>query len=239
MNNPKTIISLCDYSGTWSRPYDEAGYRVFQVDIKLDPENVCGFCGYRPLPEGVGIYGCPNCEGDLEAEDWDNTTRLALTVQEVLAMVDQIDPVYGILMAPPCTHFSLSGAQYWRQKDKDGRTAEGLAIVDACLSLVEVVRPRWWVLENPVGRLPQLRPNTLGQPRMYFDPCDYGDPYTKKTGLWGRFTPPLPLFIGGDWRVEPVEGSKMLRYGGNSERTKEQRSETPEGFAQAFFMANP
>jgi len=68
---------------------------------------------------------------------------------------------------------------------------------------------------------------------------DYGDPYTKKTGLWGRFTPPLPLFIGGDWRVEPVEGSKMLRYGGNSERTKEQRSETPEGFAQAFFMANP
>jgi len=25
--------------------------------------------------------------------------------------------VYGILAAPPCTDFSVSGAQYWKQKD--------------------------------------------------------------------------------------------------------------------------
>ena len=30
--------------------------------------------------------------------------------------------VYGVLAAPPCTHFSVSGAQYWKAKDSDGRT---------------------------------------------------------------------------------------------------------------------
>ncbi len=36
MNNSfKTILSLCDYSGAWSNPYREAGYKVIQVDLKL------------------------------------------------------------------------------------------------------------------------------------------------------------------------------------------------------------
>jgi|TARA_R100000501_G_C2548953_1_gene64445 superfamily I DNA and RNA helicase len=29
-----TIISLCDFTGEWSRPYKEAGYDVLQVDLK-------------------------------------------------------------------------------------------------------------------------------------------------------------------------------------------------------------
>jgi hypothetical protein len=32
---PKTILSLCDFSGRWSDPYREAGYDVIQIDIKL------------------------------------------------------------------------------------------------------------------------------------------------------------------------------------------------------------
>jgi hypothetical protein len=33
-NALKTILSLCDYSGRWSQPYEEAGYNVVRVDIK-------------------------------------------------------------------------------------------------------------------------------------------------------------------------------------------------------------
>jgi site-specific DNA-cytosine methylase len=33
-----------------------------------------------------------------------------------------IKDVHGILCAPPCTHFSVSGAQYWKQKDNNGKT---------------------------------------------------------------------------------------------------------------------
>lgn len=31
----KTILSLFDYSGHWSKPYKDAGYDVYQCDIKL------------------------------------------------------------------------------------------------------------------------------------------------------------------------------------------------------------
>ncbi len=34
----RLILSLCDYSGSWSAPYVEAGYRVVRVDL-VAPEN--------------------------------------------------------------------------------------------------------------------------------------------------------------------------------------------------------
>jgi hypothetical protein len=68
---------------------------------------------------------------------------------------------------------------------------------------------------------------------MYFNPCDYGDPWTKKTCLWGEFNQPVKT------PVEPTEGSKLWRmYGGKSDKTKMMRSITPPGFAQAFYEAN-
>jgi hypothetical protein len=142
-------------------------------------------------------------------------------------------PVYGILAAPPCTSFAVSGSQYWKAKDASGDTLAGLAVVDACLRIVTVTRPRFWALENPVGRLKYW----LGNPKMYFNPCDFGDPYTKKTCLWGHFNRPVKC------PVAPVracdQGSWIQRLGGKSEKTKTLRSITPAGFAKAFKDANP
>jgi hypothetical protein len=135
-------------------------------------------------------------------------------------------PVHGILAAPPCTVFANSGAR-WPRTREDYLAA--LSVVDACLRLVALCRPAWWALENPVGKLVRW----LGKPVMYFDPCDYGDPYTKRTALWGAFTPPART------PVAPTEGSRMLRFGGNRARTKRLRSATPLGFAKAFADANP
>lgn len=140
--------------------------------------------------------------------------------------------VHGILAAPPCTDFSGSGAQYWRAKDEDGRTAASLALIDKTLKIIEWTSPKWWALENPVGRLSKLRPQ-LGSP-WYFQPHWYGDPWTKKTGLWGTFNKELPRN-----NVEPDPQSWIMKLGGKSERTKELRSMTPLGFAKAFYLANP
>ncbi len=149
--------------------------------------------------------------------------------------------VYGILAAPPCDHFSVSGAQYWPAKDRDGRTADALSIVDACLDVIEFYKRscglQFWALENPVGRLRSLLANRLGIPRMTFNPCDYGDPYTKRTLLWGSFIPPKKN------PVEPIracsQGSWIQKLGGKSARTKMLRAVTPPGFAKAFFETNP
>src|SRR5689334_18789953 len=127
----RRVLSLCDYSGAWSKPYRDAGYEVVQVDLKL----------------GLDVR-----------------------------LLEHPGHVHGVLAAPPCTAFAGSGAQYWADKDADGRTLEGLALVDACLRIVATCRPQWWALENPVGRLRRW----LGPPRLAFDPCDYGDPYTKR-----------------------------------------------------------
>lgn len=185
LTGDRTILSLCDYSGAWSRPYRDAGYNVIQVDLKLNGD--------------VRLFRYPGA-------------------------------VHGILAAPPCTDFAVSGARWWKDKS-DEQLVQSLSIVDACIRLATVCDPEWWVLENPVGRLKDY----IGDPVMYFDPCDFGDSYTKKTALWGRFNTNLPRTP-----VEATEGSKMhLQYGGKSERTKELRSITPAGFAQAFFAANP
>jgi hypothetical protein len=222
-NSEKDIYDLCAGTGEWSRPYREAGYNVILVT----------------LPSGdVRLVECPN------RRPW------------------------GVLAAPVCTHFSGSGAQYWPQKDIDGRTLAALAISDACCRFVLASNPEgFWALENPVGRLRKW----LGPPVMIFNPCDYGeygkykcscgcefdyslgkygcpnclgeniailsDAYTKRTCLWGNFNRPKQR------PVQPVrvckQGSWVQKLGGSSERTKTLRSVTPQGFAKAFFEANP
>lgn len=149
-----------------------------------------------------------------------------------------IDEVHGILAAPPCTDFASSGAQYWGAKDADGRTQASLDLVYQVGRSIEFYQPKWWVLENPVGRLQKLIPD-LGKP-WYFQPWEFGDAYTKKTGLWGDFNREGLEELKTP--VEPVKacaaGSWLMQLGGKSERTKELRSETPQGFAQAFYEAN-
>lgn len=133
---------------------------------------------------------------------------------------------YGILIGAPCTHFAASGARWWRSKGKEA-ILEGLALVDASMRIVMVLQPKWWVLENPVGRLNRW----LGPPVMYFNPYDYGDPYTKKTCLWGNFNKPKKN------PVKPTEGSKMHLISPSPDRA-EKRAITPPGFAKAFFDSN-
>jgi site-specific DNA-cytosine methylase len=187
----KTILDLCGGTGSWSKPYKDAGYDVRVIT----------------MPE------------------WD--------VRKYQPPVD----VYGILAAPPCTHFSGSGARWWPEKDKDGRTLEDLEIATACLMLITRIKPKFWAIENPVGRLKRW----FGKPVMYFNPCDFGDPYTKKTCLWGEFKTPVKTPVEPEFMVASngKRFSKIHWYtGGKSVKTKEKRSITPQGFANAFFLAN-
>ena len=193
----KVILSLCDYSGRWSQPYRDAGYMVFQIDLKKGKD---------------------------------------------VRMLEKLDcEVHGILAAPPCTEFSSAGARWWKKKEEEQPQLlrDNIAIVDACLRSVVVYKPKWWVLENPVGRLQRW----IGKKNYTFQPHDFAgwlpedeqhdEQYTKETWLWGEFNEP------DEKSLPPVQGSKMwAKYGGKSERTKEMRSMTPKGFALAFFNAN-
>lgn len=238
----KTILSLFDYSGEWSKPFWDAGCNVIQWDMKI-------------------------------ADFMD--MNLIDSAEQALETFEDVD---GILAAVPCTHFAVSGAQYWKAKDQDGRTREAKQLVIRVLQLVDLFKPTdpeyegtfFWAIENPVGRLGKLFPE-LPEP-YYFHPHEFAghlnlspkdiswldeirnkngidltpeevdhiwkcNTYTKKTGLWGEFNNQLIKKP-----IEPckgsAQGSPTQRLGGKSDKTKELRSYTPAGFAKAFFEAN-
>jgi len=176
----RIILDLCGGTGSWGKPYRDAGYNVQTITL---PEDI------RMAPY----------EGE----------------------------VHGILAAPPCDHLAGSGARWWAGKG-DQALLDALSIADACLRLVTLCSPKWWCLENPVGRLSRY----YGKSVMTFQPYEYGDPYQKRTCLWGNFSQPKKT------PVEPTEGQKIWRMP-PSDKRKEMRSITPPGFAKAFFEANP
>lgn len=180
----------------------------------MDVENkiILDLCG------GTGAWSKPYADAGYDVR--------VITLPQDVRLYQPPPGVYGVLAAPPCTHLAGSGARWWKEKG-EAALLESLSIVDACLRIVVMWQPRFWALENPIGRLVQY----LGPPEMYFDPCDYGDPYTKKTCLWGEFVPPKKA------PVEPEKKNRIHYMSPGPERSK-LRSITPSGFAQAFFKAN-
>lgn len=140
--------------------------------------------------------------------------------------------VYGVLAAPPCTMFCRM--RMCRGRPSDEQFTEALAVVDGCLRIAAVTKPNFWALENPQGYLKEW----LGEPDLKFDPCEYGDPWTKRTWIWGNFTKPLKLFP-----VKPVDSLVKKHIKGSRSQSgiaknAVERSITPSGFAKAFFEAN-
>jgi len=64
---------------------------------------------------------------------------------------------------------------------------------------------------------------------MRFQPHEYGDPWAKLTYLWGHFSTALPRTP-----VPPSQHRRTTAMGSDV-----LRSQTPAGFARAFFEANP
>jgi len=145
--------------------------------------------------------------------------------------------VWGIVAAPPCEAFSLAANGHEHLSGPEKRAFDrGLEAVAGCLRVIALARPQWWALENPAGYLSRF----LGPARDIFEPCDFGDPWTKKTALWGAFEPPKrgpyvkPNGPGPHCVVCKTRPRKALNCSNPAHRAI-----TPAGFARAFFEANP
>lgn len=145
-------------------------------------------------------------------------------------MLDWLPPRADVVFAaffPPCTDLAVSGARWFRDKGL-GRVIRALQLFKRSVDLAELLGCPY-LIENPVSTVSSY----WRKPDHTFDPCDYGDPYTKKTCLWtgGGFVMPKTR------RVEPTLGSKMYSLPPSPDRAN-LRSATPPGFAQAVFLAN-
>lgn len=140
------------------------------------------------------------------------------------------DNVYGIIANPPCTMFSLA-----RTRAKTPRDIKGaLGIVTACLRIVHFTKPKFWVIENPMGLLRKY----LGQPKITIQPYWFGEHYSKRTDLWGDFNIPKfsPVRLTKDEIHAMKQNTRKLPDIGLS--VADRRAVAPKKFAQAFFDAN-
>lgn len=168
-------------------------------------------------------------------------------------------PIHGIIANPVCTEFSAAryGNTFGGGSRESSDPEAGMELVRECLRVINEAAPKWWAIENPATG--QLR-NYLGKPKFAYEPWQFGSAWTKRTGLWGDFHAPTPIY--GTWEEVPKlpiyarPGRKPsiaflhksafnlipeFRDSGMPAPTTdaELRSLCSQGFAHAFKAANP
>ena len=215
-NSQRVILSLFDETGEWAQPWIDAGYDVRAIDLKRDDVDIMDI-----------DYGWLLDMGFLEGPG-----------------------IWGIMAACPCQKFTGTSARDRKPvelggkprpskeggTDYIGETHASVDLVNQTLSIIDFLKPRFWALENPVGRIKDI----TGVPaaRLSFNPNNFGDPYTKKTQIYGNFNADLPTANVDPRKENGGEGSRTHSLGGKDELDGGLRSVTPEGFSYAFFMAN-
>lgn len=233
----KKAIFLFDYTGIMAKPWADAGYLCYCFD------------GQHPLGVTKGSH-----ENILNIGMWfDDSVKQHANFEDIRRIIaftgEDINFIFGF---PECTQLAVSGAAHFKSKRKQDPDFQFKA-----MELVYLVRDLGdelkcpWALENPVSVISSL----WRKPDYSFHPYEYGgylpaddrhpyygkyikprDAYPKKTCIWASSD-----FVMPEKRRVEVKSSysdQHKKLGGKSRKTKNIRSATPRGFAQAVFLAN-
>lgn len=213
------VISLFDFTGVMVRPWADAGYTCYCVDIQHKEG--------EEERDGIIWVGA-----DIE------TWKLPCDPSEIAIM----------FAFPPCTDTAVSGARHFKRKGLPA-IINALKLFDATIRLAEDAECAY-MIENPVSTVSTY----WRKPDFMFNPYEYGgylplddvnpiselipprDAYPKKTCLWADNGFEMPE----KKPVDTPEGYSAMykKLGGKSLKTKNIRSATPRGFANAVFEAN-
>jgi hypothetical protein len=92
-----------------------------------------------------------------------------------------------IWASPPCTSFSIAAISHHRNPDgtpKSKAAIHGDALLFKTLALIEELKPKDWVMENPRGMM-RKHPVMINRPKRTVTYCAYNDSRMKPTDLWG------------------------------------------------------
>lgn len=226
-------MDLCGGTGSWAKPYKDAGYEV--ITITLPDYDVRKFWHDGIWCSFTSITDRPRIE--FKAKD-----------------------VVGILAAPPCTMFSFARTKAKKPRDLKEGMEIVKACLNIIWRFMEVKQAtekkqiplKFWALENPYhGFLKKF----LGKPAFVFNPWEFGDGYQKKTALWGYFNEPkkTPIPMTKEAKAKAKTNSYIHTLGVKFDYLKSKdihpeafgkfdrqtrRSITPQGFANSFFKSN-
>jgi hypothetical protein len=230
-------IFLFDYTGIMAKPWADAGYLCYCFDGQ-HPQGV-NFTNHDNVLT-VGMRFSNEVTGDLSFYDVGKISDIC---------GEGISFVFGF---PECTDLAVSGAAHFARKRDNNPYFQDEAMT--LVRLVEFVGNTYgcpWALENPVSVISTM----WRKPDYKFHPFEYGgylpvddvhpiypeyikpqDAYPKKTCIWSGNGFVMPKKIPVD--VEPGFSDQHKKLGGKSLKTKNIRSATPRGFAQAVYEHN-
>lgn len=143
-----------------------------------------------------------------------------------------------IIAHPPCTDLAVSGARWFREKQKDGRQQKAIVFfMQMALAWCDRV-----AVENPVC----IMASAWRKPDQIIQPYEFGDHARKTTCLWLRGLPKLVptnvvdpgeiigkgFSVGANLDCARDENGKILAW--NDPRTAKIRSRTFPGIARAM-----
>lgn len=204
------LISLYDYTGNASRPYDENGWKVYRIDIQNGIDILKWDFGiplrennYKEI-EKIGIIAMQPCTAYALSGNRHKKQRL----------LDGSFAYSQKLVARTCmiiTYYNMTSfLSFWQLEQP----------------MTDIHKHNPWI-----GSVKQkFNPCDFAG----YDPIPNNSRYNKQPCLFGEFTPMIKR------RLEPLEKSSpvWIKYGGKSLATKNARSATPLGFAYAFYNAN-
>ena len=233
--NMSIVISLYDYTGVAVVPWAKAGHICYCYDIQHNGAKSESF-------EGGGSIHYMNAD----LHHW-------RTLMKIYYDFKDKDVVFGMGF-PVCTDLAVSGAAWFKSKAEKDPFFQKTATRHAkwCSRLFTSLSIPFYI-ENPVSRLATL----WRKPDHMFHPYEYGgyiksgeevhplypdyiapsDAYSKKTCLWTGNSFKMP-------EKAPVDcenygsSTQHAKLGGKSLKTKNIRSATPRGFAEAVYQAN-
>ncbi len=211
----KIILDLCGGTGSWSKPYKDAGYNV--IVITLPKYNI-----FDIQLSNLGLYIKDN-DGFVEFYKYKN--------------------IVGILAAPTCTMFSLARTTAKEPRDFEEGMKLVKCCLDIIWKCRANGNLKFWALENPLGYMRQFlgKPSLTFSPNDYGDNYtkqtdlwgyfniptmfkrELTDEEKAKCKINNRTLPELPenYILPKGWNV-----------------TAAKRSMTSKHFAEAFFKAN-
>ena len=229
------VISLYDYTGVAAIPWAEAGHTCYCYDIQHEKTRI------RLFESGGSIT---YLKADLHSFK---------TIKHLFESFKDKDVVFGMGF-PVCTDLAVSGAAWFKSKAEKDPLFQKTATRHAkwCSRLFNSLKTPFYI-ENPVSVLA----TKWRKPDHMFHPYEYGgyvkkgeevhplypeyiapsDAYSKKTCLWTGKGFKMPV-------KDPVDcesygkSTQHAKLGGKSLKTKNIRSATPRGFAEAEYQAN-
>ena len=110
---------------------------------------------------------------------------------------------------PPCTHLSVSGARWFKEKQKDGRQQKAIDF----FMFFTLTRIKKVCIENPIS----IMSTRYRKPNQIIQPYQFGHGETKSTCLWLEGLPllkPTNIVEGREqriWKMPPGKDRAKLR----------------------------